>query len=89
MDSEMNTPRPQIEITEESMSEEEKTKRRNHLKECTLISSVFKAVIDAWRHRHLLQIGKPSDYPNYTEFKRAAEDPDPYDTDYIFYCLKK
>jgi hypothetical protein len=89
MDSDMNTPRPQIEITEESMSEEEKTKRRQHLKECTLTTAVVRAVINGWRHQHLARIGKPSEYSNYTQFRLAVEDPDPYESDYIFYCLKK
>lgn len=90
MEPEM-TPRPEIVITEEEESDEVVEQRRLHLEKCFLMASslLFDSAFEAWRQVHRIRMGKPSDYGSQADYEAALLDPDPYEPDYIFYCMRK
>lgn len=83
------TPRPEIDITDEEVSEDIVEQRRKHLEDCTASSYVFEGVIEAWRRYHRIKIGHRSQFVNKEEYEKALEDPYPYEIEYVFYCLTK
>jgi hypothetical protein len=84
------TPRPEIEITEEKELEHVVEDRKLFLERIKLETSlVFEAVFEAWRRVHQIRMGKSAEYVNHDEYLKAIEDPDPYESTYIFYCLGK
>jgi hypothetical protein len=52
-------------------------------------SFIFESVFEAWRRVHQIRMGKSAEYVNHDEYLKALEDPDPYESTYIFYCLGK
>lgn len=76
------TPRPTIDVDIAEMSEDRP--RKEH----PLISASFwcDTVVDSFRDLQLQRILRVKQC-NYKEAKEIAEDPDPYDKEYLFYCL--
>ena len=84
------TPRPEIEITDEEEFEHVVEQRKMFLERIKMEASlVFEAVFEAWRRVHHVRIGTPAQYLNHAEYLKAVEDPDPYEPEYIFYCMGK
>ena len=83
------TPRPEIDLTDEVVSDEIIARRQKHLDDCTASSYVFDGVIEAWRVYHRIRIGTRDQFVNDEEYEKALEDPDPYEREYVFYCLRK
>jgi hypothetical protein len=84
------TPRPEIEITDEKELEYVIEQRELFLERIKMEASlVFESVFEAWRRVHQIRMGKSAEYVNHDEYLKALEDPDPYESTYIFYCLGK
>lgn len=83
------TPRPEIDLTDEVVSDEIIARRQKHLEECTAPSYVVEGIIEAWRRFHRIRIGTRDQFANREEYEKAIEDPYPYEREYIFYCLEK
>ena len=83
------TPRPEIEITEETMPPAEIAERREFLQSFAVMNLGFQRAFEAWRDLHLMSIGYQDQYDSREDFLRAIVDPDPYDKRYVFYCLTK
>jgi hypothetical protein len=85
------TPRPEIQITDEEDDNLDLIDRRKlHIEHCLMDSSLlFDSIFEAWRRVHEIRVGKRCDWPTRADYEDALRDPDPYDTYYIFYCLKK
>lgn len=84
------TPRPQLDITDEEELEYIVEERKLFLEAIKMEASfLFDAVFEAWRRVHHIRMGTANEYPNRGEYMKALEDPDPYDSTYIFYCLGK
>ena len=84
------TPRPEIEITEYTELEYVVEDRKLFLERIKMETSlVFESVFEAWRRVHRIRMGSSSEYVTHGEYLKALEDPDPYESTYIFYCLGK
>jgi hypothetical protein len=85
------TPRPEIQVIDEKDDDLNLIDRRQlHIDYCLMNTSlVFDATFEAWRRVHVLRVGNRSNWPTQADYEDALRDPDPYDTYYIFYCLKK
>jgi len=84
------TPRPEIEITDEKELPYIVEQRKLFLESIMMETSlVFDAVFEAWRQVHYLRMGTRDEYVNHSEFMKALEDPDPYESSYVFFCLGK
>jgi hypothetical protein len=85
------TPRPEIQVIDEEDDDLDLIDRRKlHIEYCLMNTSlVFDAAFEVWRRIHEIRVGKRSDWPTRRDWEDALLDPDPYDTYYIFYCLKK
>ena len=84
------TPRPEIDITDEKELEYVIEQRELFLESIKMEASlVFESVFEAWRRVHQIRMGKSAEYVNHDEYLKALEDPDPYESTYIFYCLGK
>ena len=84
------TPRPEIEITDDKELPYIVEQRRLFLQSIMLETSlVFDTVFEAWRRVHYLRMGTRDEYTTREEFMKALEDPDPYESSYIFFCLGK
>ena len=76
------TPRPSIDVDAAEASLDRPTK------EHPLLSSSYwcDVVVDSFRELQLQKIMRVKRC-GYTEAKEIAEDPDPYEKEYLFYCL--
>lgn len=84
------TPKPEIDITDEKELEHVVQQRELFLESIKMEASlVFESVFEAWRRVHQIRMGKSAEYVNHDEYLKALEDPDPYESTYIFYCLGK
>jgi len=90
MADEMETPRPVILITEDTQLPHVVYTRKLFVEDLIAMATslVFDAIFEAWRQAHRVRVGIPEEYSNPAEFKKALEDPDPYESSYIFFCLK-
>ena len=84
------TPKPEIDITDEKELEHVVEQRELFLERIKMEASfIFESVFEAWRRVHQIRMGKSAEYVNHDEYLKALEDPDPYESTYIFYCLGK
>ena len=84
------TPKPEIDITDEKEFEYVIEDRKMFLERIKMEASfIFESVFEAWRRVHQIRMGKSAEYVNHDEYLKALEDPDPYESTYIFYCLGK
>ena len=85
----MNTPRPVILITDERSPPGLIHERKLFFEDIMMGTSlVFDTIFEAWRQAHRARIGVRENFSTHEEFMKAVEDPDPYEPNYIFFCLK-
>ena len=84
------TPRPEIQITDEEELDYVVEDRKLLLERIKMEASIiFESIFEAWRRVHRIRMGTADEYVNHAEYLKALEDPDPYESTYIFYCLGK
>jgi len=84
------TPRPEIDITDEKELEHVIEQRQLFLESIKLEASlVFEAVFEAWRQVHVIRMGNVDNFATLGDYELALIDPDPYEPEYVFYCLGK
>jgi hypothetical protein len=85
MKGEINTPRPTI-IVDDAYCSALATQRRKQLRKKLRVSRTFNHVIRVYRTLQR-DLTRTHEKCSKKEAKSLAEDPDPYEKGYIFYCL--